>query len=181
MLAPSAARLSAISRPTPLVAPVTKAICPFSPRSMFALSRVGCPFCGVNQAKQTFRRYRKLVDLNAERRERVCHRIRYRRRRTNGAAFAHAAKAAERRRRHTLEMYDFHRRNLAGRRNKIVYEARGMELALLVVDDQRIDQPTAILGDGVTINANLVGLRIDLDGRDVGRRCSGAEHWIVSI
>ena len=130
----------------------------------------------LDEAEQPLRRDRKFVDLDAERRQRVGQRVGDRRRRADRAAFAHAAKAAERRRRRALEMHDVHRRNFAGRRHQIIDQARGMDLALLVVDDffverradalrdaavnlavddQRIDEFAAILGDGEMIDADF--------------------------
>ena len=73
-------------------------------------------------------------------------------------------------------MHDLHHRDFAGRRDQIVDQARGVDLALLVVDeflvergadalrhaavhlavdDQRIDELAAIFGDDETIDADL--------------------------
>jgi hypothetical protein len=49
----------------------------------------------------------------------------------------------------------------------------------LAVDDQRIDQFSAILGDGEMIDADFVGFRIDLDRRNMSGRGRGAEYRIV--
>src|SRR5215813_11297176 len=94
-LAPSAARASAISRPTPLVAPVTKATLPFIPRSMVVLSRFGPRPRRLDQAEQAFRRYGKLIHLNSERRQCVGNRVGDCRRRTDGAALTHPTKTTK--------------------------------------------------------------------------------------
>ena len=175
--APSRARVSAISRPTPRPAPVTSATLPFSPRSIahsfFACAR------RLDQAEQALGGDGKLVDLDAERRQRIRDGVRDRGRRADGATFAHAAEAAERGRRQRLDVRHVHRRNLAGRRHQIVDQARGVELALRVVDDllvergadalrdaamhlpvddQRIDHAAAVLGDDEALHADLIGL-----------------------
>jgi len=50
---------------------------------MFALSRFGLTSCRLDQAEQTLRCYRKLVDPDAERGERVGKRVGHRRRRAD--------------------------------------------------------------------------------------------------
>src|ERR1700684_3365818 len=115
--APSAAKPSAISRPTPLVAPVTNAIFPFSAKSMFALSCFCFASGGHNEPEQTLLRQRQLVDFNAEGRERVGDRVRHCGGCADRAALAHAAKAAERGRRDAFDMHDTHPRDFKRRRN----------------------------------------------------------------
>ena len=124
----------------------------------------------LDQAEQAFGRYGKLVDLDAERRQRIGDGVGDRRRRADGAALAHAAEAAERGRQFGFKMHHRHRRHLAGRRHQIIDQARGVDLALVVVDDffqkrgadalgdaamhlavddQRVDQSAAVFGDHV--------------------------------
>ena len=51
----------------------------------------------------------------------------------------------------------------------------------LALDDERIDQPAAILGDGETIDAHLVGFRVDFQRGDVCGRRGRAEDRIVGF
>src|SRR5262249_6812240 len=92
---PSAARLSAISRPTPRAAPVTKAILPFSPKSMIALSVLAARPRRLDQAEQPLWCYGKLINLDPKRRQRVIDRIRDCGRRADRAALTHAAEATQ--------------------------------------------------------------------------------------
>src|SRR5262245_23357661 len=98
MFVPSAARLSAISRPTPRAAPVTKAVFPFSPKSIIALSGLPRPR-RLDEAEQPLWRYRKLIDLDAKRRQSITDRVCDCGRRADCAALTHAAETAERGRR----------------------------------------------------------------------------------
>src|ERR1700684_2590052 len=188
--APSAAKPSAISRPTPLVAPVTNAIFPFSAKSMFALS---C-FCFASgrrdEPEQTLLRQRKLVNFNPEGRKRVGDCIRYRGRCANSAAFAHAAKAAERGRRDAFDVHDVHPRDLKRCGHEVIDKTSGGALSLLVVDqlfvkrranplryaamdlavdDHRIDQLAAILCNGELLGPHLESVRVDVNRGDVRR------------
>src|SRR4029453_10983293 len=111
MLVPSAARLSAISRPTPRAAPVTTAVLPFSPKFMIALSGFAARRRRLDQAEQPLWCYGKLIDLDAKRRQRITDRVRDCGRRADCAALTHAAEAAERGRRFCFKVDNLYGRN----------------------------------------------------------------------
>src|SRR5262245_40900739 len=202
MFAPSAARLSAISRPTPRAAPVTKAVLPFSSKSMIALSGLAARPRRLDQAEQPLWCYGKLINLDAKWRQRIADSVRDCGRRSDRPALTQSAEAAERGRRFCFNVDNLYRRNLARRRHQIVDEARSIDLALIVVDDffiergadalcntavhltvhdLRVDETAAVFRYGETVNLDFERLGIDFDGRDVRRRRGGAEHRIVGL
>src|SRR5262249_29524243 len=78
----------------------------------------------------------------------------------DGAALAHAFVAARRQRRGRLEMPERERRQIRRRRQRVVHEAAGEDLARVVVDDPLGESLADALGDRA-VNLSLDDHRVD--------------------
>ena len=115
-------------------------------------------------------------------------------RHAHAIAFGRPLGAERRERRRGFLVQHLHRRNLGHRRNEIVGEGAGEELAGLVVDellverggdalhegaahlavgDHRIEQAAGVVHGDVAVDAHLVAQRIDLDAAHVEHEAVG--------
>src|SRR5262245_16497896 len=93
------------------------------------------------------RRRRELVDRGAERRQRIVDGVDHGDGSADRAAFAQTLGPGDRGLRPGLAVMDLDRRNLAGGRRQVVREARGEDVAALVVDDLLEQRIGDALGD----------------------------------
>src|SRR5262249_9795796 len=144
---PSRSNASADALPMPDPAPVMTAtllgvaMCECPPFSRMGLvnarSELTSPAMsrasGLQQAIEAIRRHRHLVDLDAERRQRVGDGVRHGRRGADGPALRHALEAAHARRRRRLDVAYLHRRHVQAAWDEVVHEARRERLPGVVV------------------------------------------------
>ena len=133
------------------------------------------------------------VDIDdAERRQRIHHRVHDRRRRADGAGLAAALGAQRIVRAERGVGLELERKEIVGTRHAIVHERARLELAALVVidrvlverladaldqramdlalDDQRVDDAAEVVGAGEVDKLDRAGLAIDFDLGDIGAR-----------
>src|SRR5262245_58965286 len=110
--------------------------------------------CAQRRA-DALRRRRELVDRRAERRQRILDGVDHRDRRADRAAFAQALGPGDRGFRPCLAVMDLDRRNLARGRRQVVGEARGEDVAALVVDnllEQRVGDTLGVGAVNLTVH-----------------------------
>ena len=80
------------------------------------------------------RPYRRLGDLDAQRQQRIGHRIAYRRKRPHGARLAHPLDPALRERRRGFGVYGFDRRHIRRQWNQVIHQRPGQQLPPAIID-----------------------------------------------
>src|SRR3989449_2050412 len=126
----------------------------------------------LHQLVEPRRRHRKLGDPDAERRERVPPRV------SDDGGDGHRGRLAEplrakrRERRGRHDVGDVDRRRLTRRRDQVVHERPGKELAVLVVRELFVERPAQAV-EGAAVDLSLSDHRVDdrpsVVDRDVAR------------